>query len=1393
MTMAKNLRNRDDKYGCAALEQEFERARSMTCSRADSCAHDHADGRAHDHADSRAHDHADGRAHDHADDRAHNHADGRAHGSAHDHTDGSAHNHADGRAHGRVQMGAMCFTMIFALLAPLLFIGGPAAEAAVAPVPDPIRGLIVERGDIALDNQRGMTSLRIGHDIPPPLNDAALTTQDPPGRYSGRVVKYYFDAYNKGYRGKPPIAVFEDARGPTWSLDKFRIDNLPSGTIYDVQATTYARYYENINAPTQQQRSTAESVRTGEILRLFTGVQIDATLVAPDQIKISWDDVWYNDRRIYAYDLNIYTHSSALSPERTMRFTENLIGPGQPVTVNQTAGKLEYTYQVPYPGRVYCFEIVPVMSNVPDVIVPSRNARVTVASTILVSASKLYEGDNMITWEIKWSNVTAGMGAVSIGSRYTAEYSLYKITGGSNYSVLQRIDNENSTIIETPKDPDHPDNLNVRYEILARIFEDGREMYVGESITITSGPFMLREGETPYKPQAPVLRHDADKLTSDGAGLWWNVPKQVNAPLEDDEEVDYEIYILEDSEQLNNLTDSPAYIASGFNIEKGRLNGELGYVYQIPGLSPNTTYYLAVRAVKSFMDIETMAFVRLASELSYVVVTTPPQLPMGQPPAPTTLDIYGDKIQYNSVPLTVKTVWYESFDASTGKWALCDGMFDEHGLPLPESQNYRKLTYAPGDKITVYYAVFSDDMDLDDPDSIQYDSYRTFELTLFNDMEWTDLIVNGLAENTTYVFWAKADRGTVLSFPSKTIVATTPPIPNEEIGNPTVPDFDFVFIGDTYVDMTWQREDNFTYNIQYSLTDDPGALTGQTGASSLVAHSVTTDEITASGLDFYRVTGLTPETMYYFRIQAQVTSPVSGEIKMSEWSDFKPTKTRLPMPPSTPAGFGIKSGADAITKNSIFYEWLQMPGIVYLLEYSTDSDLTEPGNFVDAGAVAEYNLIELLSNHRYYARLYAFDPVTGLRSEPTNVVGARTKRSDDDYDSNVDNTTVLTGEFVEKDPYAINGVWNVRITGPNADRFAERVMTDGMLDYTIDLTSPPRYTVKIRLLVDNKVFDSLDKMRENVELKLRDKSFVIRPRMLSAVAAGGVARRMAKFQYEILLGLEGNDNYEKPANYRLKTTVTSFDVNVLDSGGARLPVESFGKPLKVVAPFTSASFYTDMVTRGIASNSEGVWENLAASAVFDSDTRRGTVTFEYSAPGNFLLADSAGPVITGLGETQYRTYINKLSRADLLDVPPGGNFRGDEPVTPEDAVAMLFKAFGYKFSGSNMTSAYKAGFVTALDFDDMLMEEAVAMVVRAYEVRTGVKADASPGQNGQGGRLSPGVSEVDPVLQGRVQFAIDNSLAGPVMQGGRFPAGTIITRGEMAALIGVMLEYLGML
>ena len=1342
-----------------------------------------------------------------------------------------------------------------AALVPIAALAPIAAFAATASAPPAIGGLSANPAGIVLDNARKRTDATFTHDAPaaaPPPLPADPVQND--ARYTARTVKYYLEEHNKGYRGKQPARTVEDRRDADFKPDgPFTIPNLPTGIIYDVYATDYTTFEEYPKVGTGQRTTgvSPESAPSNQVL-LFTGVQLDAQLIAFDQVRLIWDDVWYNDRRIYGYTLNIYTSGDVSSRvlQASIPLYQSQIGQAGSITPNEATGKLEYTYNVPYAGRVYSFEIVPVLNDIPGIIAPERNGVVTIASRIAVAATKLFEDpvEDRITWDISWSNVTAGMGN---DRRYTAVYTLSKMGGGATYQVLQVINNLTSTIHVTPRDPNDPENMNALYEITAIIYADGEELYVGaDMVSISSGPFTLKESETPYTPQAPVLLLEeiippaAPAPAPDGAraALWWNIPRQASDPDKNDLEVSYEIFVLNDPKDIDTLSDintaqniTPDFSEDGARLQQGMsaVGSEIGYVYNVAGLAPNTTYYIAVRAVKAFVDVVDMSYIKRYSQIAYVTFTTPPSGPIGQPPAPTAFELIKESVTARSAEFNIMTAWYEQLEkvgSEPWEWVWQPG-FDPGADPLPP--DYRKLTYEAGDQIYLYYAEYEQGMDADKPETLPTGNYLVATITdVGGNNSVLRIPVAGLKPNTIYIFWARAARpGQLMSHPSKTILLTTPPEPNTGLVTPVTPEFEIMFIGDTYVDLIWQKLQDYTYDIQYSRVDDFGGTNATTITTS-------TADITASGVDFFRVTGLTPDTLYYFRIRAEISSALTGETKTSAWSDSKPARTKPPMPPATPSGFGIKPGAGAITKDSIDYEWLQLPGLIYILEYTRDASMMDNAVEIIVGMVKEYKLTGLLSNHHYYARLYAFDPATGLRSDPTYIVGAKTYRSDVDYDANVDITMPLIGEFVKIDTLAIEGVWNISILGTDADRLVERILTDTYVDYSIDLSKPPRHTHTIRITSEGKVFEGLDTIKANLIIVLPDKSFILRPRMLSpSYAASPAARRVNAYKYEILIGLEGGFGYVKPGGMSLKTAPSGFEANILD-GGVRYPItDKFGKGLLVAVPFTGVSWYTAGVTQGVYVSPDGVWQRLAAAVEFNPDTRLGQITFEFNRPGTFFAADIGGRGMFTDVSGAYAEYVNRLGALGYTDARAGSAFRPNDPVTPAEAAGMLYRAMGYATGGTGnaadapgaaarndeayINAAYKAGFIADAGQMDLKIEEALALVARAYAVRAGVRVQLAPaatagtaGTTGAGSGAStgasagagtaadagnsqqpyaPGLANAPEPIRSYAQFALDNGLAAPVIPNpsSSFPAGRPTTRAEITVFICQALELLG--
>ena len=104
------------------------------------------------------------------------------------------------------------------------------------------------------------------------------------------------------------------------------------------------------------------------------------------------------------------------------------------------------------------------------------------------------------------------------------------------------------------------------------------------------------------------------------------------------------------------------------------------------------------------------------------------------------------------------------------------------------------------------------------------------------------------------------------------------------------------------------------------------------------------------------MTGLTPDTVYYFWIQAEATSP-AGEKKQSDFSDSISSKRRRRSSPDTPLGFGVKN----VTKDSITYEWLAVEGMEYILEIDDGIDYAGSTRH-HVGHASEFTVTGLRSN-----------------------------------------------------------------------------------------------------------------------------------------------------------------------------------------------------------------------------------------------------------------------------------------------------------------------------------------------------------------------------------------------------------------------------------------------
>ena len=106
------------------------------------------------------------------------------------------------------------------------------------------------------------------------------------------------------------------------------------------------------------------------------------------------------------------------------------------------------------------------------------------------------------------------------------------------------------------------------------------------------------------------------------------------------------------------------------------------------------------------------------------------------------------------------------------------------------------------------------------------------------------------------------------SGPSEPLIITTNPVIVPPAEQPVVPNFNYSLASDTYIDLGWEFVPTYNYYIKYGLEDDINAA----GQEIQVTPEDLYDSI------YYRMEGLSPDTLYYFWIQAESVNE-SGETK----------------------------------------------------------------------------------------------------------------------------------------------------------------------------------------------------------------------------------------------------------------------------------------------------------------------------------------------------------------------------------------------------------------------------------------------------------------------------------------------------------------------------------
>jgi hypothetical protein len=1224
---------------------------------------------------------------------------------------------------------------------------------------------------------------------------------------NGTFLNVYSQEILKGYKSGNGSRTLREGSIPADAANKtYRMKNLNSGTVYYTDMTAFYKY-QNGNTTS----SGSESVASNKV-KFMTDIEIEAYSIGTNQIKIEWDDVWNTGGRI---SYRLYVSDSSDFKNAAPKYIESDdIGAGKPVQVDQTTGKLIYTHTVKDSGKVYYVKVVPVINDDELEKYPEESKIIMVSSHILVKTTKMSSTSDGTIWRLDWSPVIVGLSDSDIEIRYE----VYK--GMVNSSELpgriQTLNNTSMYVVLAPGE-----ELINYYIIRALVTRNGEDVYPG--ITIESDQIMVKDQEVGSNPPTPQIVDQlgtevggVEGIGTDKANILWKIPKKITGDIDSD--TSYDVWLTTDPNLLNDPeklgdpiswsikdganTYSTGSVNFSFDFVKSGIN-TLGCKLLITGLNQNTTYYFKIQAKKSYLAYvdDVLQLVPYSSEPALQTIITLVDGSINQPVAPPKppfqikMHPAGTRVVTDTTAmLQIKNRWWEEHSPATNKWDYIvtenipgdTGPFTYPIIPT-NVNNYRMQQYDEGVTISLYYTKYDENVTYNDADiegkyhptviegysTVANDPYED-PLNNFPDHQYkrnVDLPVTGLEPNTTYVVWVKAFRGTTGSEPSDPILLTTDPSETNPIEKPPVPVFNYNHPADVYIDLGWNFNDKYKYYIKYGKTEN-------------INSSIGTLNVDLQGQNYYRVTGLEKDTTYYFWIQAEYTNS-KGDSAASDWSDPYAVKTLPDIPPDTPLGFGIKTSSDAVTKNSITYEWLPAAGMEYILEISGNPGFTDLKEY-KAGAVTEFKVDNLKSNFRYYARLYAYNPANKLRSTPTASVSAKTLRSDDDYDSGQDNESVISGDYVVKDSSVIKGIWHIKITGVNADRFVEHMQNDNVLDYTLDASNPPVKGAQLSILISAKVFSALNKLKENLIIAADGSRFVIRPGVFPNTT---VSNTSGTTEYELLITSPGKAS-ATVRNYSFKTGVIGVEITK-HAGGNTVSVEKLGKPLQIFMPYTDKSWYSLSKTVPMTSTGEdGKWNSLKVSiAAYDPDTATGSLGFETLYTGSFAVADKGNDYFDDIYGNIYEPSISNIASVHELKSVKGNYFKPDAYIVTGDAVKLMFDVLGYNYSGDYMAVAVKSGIIkysaSKNPSGKASREVVIAMAVRVYELKSSDVAKPSTNRDNDYSDMS----STNPQLLSKVRYAYENGMLPSTWS--KLSPGSAITRGETMYIVEKALVLAG--
>lgn len=1160
------------------------------------------------------------------------------------------------------------------------------------------------------------------------------------------------------------ITVGLSGSSTSYELNEYTPEGLKKGTIYE----SYVKSQYRSTTPTGQYTVTSQKSNP---VRFLTGLDVSVELLpGTNHMKIKWDDVWDTTGRI-SYRILISDTKGFTQPTPIPDIIASEIGkPGSAVVVNSAERKLEYVYTYALPGREYSIKVVPLPN--PNVACASAEEieAIPIQTDILLRAQKVgYTSEGDTIWRLFWNPIVKG------NTFSTVEYKLYRYVNndpeGYLFSIIPDTYNYYQFIIKKGD----TNTYSFRMDATAQVRGTGATVDFRSQNKVTLKEQIPQYPEAPeivdaFPEADPPVYYD-DYLSESGATVFWKAPKTGEGQIDND--ITYDVYLVQDIEYVNSTAKPPSnyMIATGLRInpsspdtvnnpniqivKDAKTGIATGYGYRLEGLRSNSTYYFVIYAKKNYL-VESpqdgfMVTRAYESKQAVKVIITDPDEGENKPQAPSAPpfkvhEVDGRQvISYTGATLELAKRWHAVYDEDGERWEYIE---EPLGPEHPDYKKQQEFRYLTGWLVEPHVINYGEALIELNKQSITYNDLNQIKKLEIpqqkvpipdipydaEDQTFT-FDIAGLEDNNTYIVWLTIEnQNGVASDPSDPLIITTPAEVDEKPVKPTVPEDLGGIAGDNFVDLFWTHLPDMDYEIRGGKTEkiDQATITKQVTAAEIRNRT------------FVRIDSLEADTGYYFWIRT-ISRGSNGQTYESEFSNPFYIKTEAYKPPAPPTGFGIKNGPDGVTENSITYVWTQLDGLTYILELADD-----PGfrNLTTAEVNGDtHTFTGLISNRRYYARLYAYNPATKLRSEPTRTIMVITNKSRSDYDSSYDLDDPVTGDGLKIPAKLDNGVWVISSVGADGHVLAERIRSLSYPIVKIDLSKPPAKTSTVRIELSSVVIDVLSDLKKELYLVLPWGSYTIRPGTFQT----DEYFRMKSGSDRLDLRLETvspASQYKAGSNMQYKTPVTEFKFSYIQGAGR---ISRINIPIRVELPVDNIANFVQGQISAYGYDSGKGWYKLQSY----NDYNAGMLIGELDRPVAVVGATDGIQPQSGV-PSYIKESMQRLQAVYDLKSIENRPFDHNAQITMKDALKLVFDVIGAPYNDSDIAekavSAGLIGSTNELTGSSIRRDKAISLLMSFYRFRTREKTILS--KPGLWSRYTD-LSKAEPRYQNDYKFALE--------------------------------------